>query len=223
MTETRVTGLVFVGQLLVLIVAASILLSVSGRATSYGVAVTSAYPDNLRGVSELGNTWGLIVGGAGGTAFVLMAIGLARVTAALYRAGSHLLGPTAFLLFAIGTVIYVIWATFEIGPTVWAAEQPVGASFIGPYEPFFRWEGILFATFMLFSYLAIATVGLALARMSLVPRWAGWASLIFGLVGTAARVIDPSLPGIPTWILAGVPGWIPLWGFLLGVVLVKGR
>jgi hypothetical protein len=140
-----------------------------------------------------------------------------------YVVRSRLFGSTAFLLFAIGTVVYIVWATFEIGPSVWAAEQPVGASFIAPYEPFFRWEGILFATFLLFSYLAIATVGLALARTSLVPRWVGWGSLAFGLLGTTARVIDPSLPGIPTWILAGVPGWIPLWGFLLGVVFVRGR
>lgn len=223
MTDTRVTGFVFVGQLLVAIVAASILLSFSGRATSYGVAVSGAYPDNLRGVSDLGKTWGLIVGGVGGTAFVLMAIGFARVAAALYGAGTRLLGPTAFLLFAIGTVVYVIWATFEIGPTVWAAEQTVDPSFLATYEPFVRWEGILFATFMLFSYLAITTIGLALMRTSFLPRWAGWGSLGFGLFGTAARVVDPALPGIPTWILAGVPGWVLLWGFLLGIVLIRKR
>jgi hypothetical protein len=222
-TETRITGLIFIAQLAVLIAAASILLAVSGRAASYGVAVTSTYPDNLHGVAKLGNAWGLIVGGAVRTAFVLMAIGFARLTTAIHAAGSRVLAIGAILLFALGAAVYIFWATFEIGPTVWAAEHAAQPTVLAAYEPLYRWEGILFATFMLLFYVSIAVAGLALARTHIVPAWAGWGSLVFGLLGTTARVIDPELPAVPMWILAGVPGWIPLWGLMVGIVLFAKR
>lgn len=223
-SDTQVAGAVLAATLPVLFVGVA---SVSDS-SAYGRAVSDSYPGNLEAIAVLGASWSRAM-----TAFmagiVLICVGLALLTTTLFEKGSHLTAPAAFTVFLIGAVIFIVWLGLESTLPVWAGDELKRGSPSTAYLGLVSLSGVLFVTFMSLAYISIALFGVALVRSG-VANWAGWATLAFGAVGAAARSADLSALGIaswagpvPTWILAGVPGWIPLWAIALGIALVFVR
>lgn len=225
LTDLQVAGAVLVAMFPLLVVG---MISI-GDLAAYGRAVTAAYPGNLEAIALLGAGWTRAMTTFMG-AIVLMSVGLALLTLILYQSGARLSGAAALTLFAIAAVLFLVWLAAEGSLTVWAGDETKRGSPSTAYLGLVSWVEALFISFMQLAYLSIALFGRALLRSG-VAKWSGWISLAFGTVGALARSDDlsalgvaPWLPGVPAWILAGVPGWIPLWGLAIGVVLlVKAR
>jgi hypothetical protein len=73
-----------------------------------------------------------------------------------------------------------------------------------------RWRRLLFIGYLTGGYVSLGLLG-----GWLVPRWPGWALVVAGAVGIAALVV-----GGRARIIAEAPGWIPLAGAFLGIVLL---
>ncbi len=215
MDHTRVVGPVLLAMLLVVLPA---IVMLSGSVSGYGEAVTASPPENLKAIAALGDRW-LVAMGAFVGIILLMAVGLGLLTATLYGTGDRLLAPSAFILFMIGSVLFLVWLSFQGSVTLWAAQETVRTSATpAVYEPFMPWADRLFVGFKGLSYLSIFGFGRALLRTGLLPKWVGWGSLLLGVVGVIDRV-----SGLVSGMVAGVPAWIPFWGLLIGVALLLKR
>ena len=221
LTDLQVAGAVLVAMFPLLVLGA---ISI-GDMAAYGRAVTAPYPGNLEAITVLGAGWSRAMAAFMG-AIVLMSVGLALLTLILHQSGARLSGAAALTLFAIATVLFLVWLAAEGSLTVWAVDEAKRGSPSTAYLGLVSWVDALFVSVMQLAYLSIALFGRALLRSG-VARWGGWISLVFGTAGALARSDDlsalgvaPWLPGVPAWMPAGVPGWIPLWGLAIGVALL---
>jgi hypothetical protein len=75
------------------------------------------------------------------------------------------------------------------------------------YAPLSAWSGALFIIFTVIAFIALAIYGGAILTSSLLPSWAGWASIIFALGGlTHLAITRDSYPVLhhPMLIVTGV-------------------
>jgi len=118
---------------------------------------------------------GLILGG-----FVVLALGLAGLTALLRSAGDPLLADMGLTAAVIGTVLLV---GVELAWLTWAG-RPEGLM------------GALLRLAIVLLFVAQAAFGAALLHTGLLPGWLGWFALLWNLAWLVvlARADDPYYP-----------------------------
>jgi hypothetical protein len=138
--------------------------------------------------------------------------GLAGLASTLRTAGDRGWSTIALALFSLAAVLWVVQVGFRVTVELWAAGELARDGRVPSMFPALqRWMGVLFAVFMITGYLALAANGAALLASRLLPRWAGWVALVFGLVavpGFATVVFQPPL------MLFVVP-------FVLGIAVLR--
>jgi hypothetical protein len=147
-----------------------------------------------------------------GTGAVLAAAGLAGLTSALRASGDRVWSAVALALFLVSVALWLIQVGFRVTISPWAAAELARDGRVPSiYPPLQQWMGVLFGAFMIMGYFALAAYGAAALGTSVLPRWAGWVAVVFGLAavpGFATVVFQPPL------MLFVVP-------FVLGIAVVR--
>jgi len=147
-----------------------------------------------------------------GAGAILAAAGLAGLTSVLRAAGDRTWSAVALTLFSIGVALWLVQVAFRVTIAPWAANELAREGHVPSIYPALqRWMGVLFGAFMIMGYLGLASYGAAVLQTALLPRWAGWVAVVFGILavpGFATVVFQPPL------MLFVVP-------FVLGVAVLR--
>ena len=134
-----------------------------------------------------GHLW-TSVGFALATLITLAGLGL--LTVALREAGDRLWSVMGFATFSLGAILWLLHLTLRLTVLPLAARE-FARSGLEPswYEPWRLWAGLLFGTFSVLAYLALAAYGAAFLQTRALPRPAGWTLVVVGFL--AAPVVGP--------------------------------
>lgn len=109
--------------------------------------------------------------------------GLAGLGVVVTDPGARAVVVMATLVYGIGSVCWIAALTFRLMVTSWAAEVAVAEG--APPEPvpaLDRWATSLYTVHMYSAYLASAALAFGVLAAGVVPRWLGWAGVVWGLV-----------------------------------------
>lgn len=138
---------------------------------------------------------------------VVAVLGLVLLTLTLWAAQDRKISLLGLVIFCISIVLWVIIEAFRLGTGVWATK---GIAMAAPalYDLLYLWiEGSLFAISIALAFCALAAYGGALLATAVLPRWAGWAILVYtcaclGLIMFVGTVlIPPELAYLPLGFL----------------------
>lgn len=117
-----------------------------------------------------------------GAAAVLLLAGLTMLTTILEGAGERVLSRLGLVGWLLAAVLWVIFSAFRAVVTVRASAEMVETDTVPTYyEPLAQWGSALFYIYAVIGFLALAAYGGALLQVTLLPAWAGWATLIFSI------------------------------------------
>lgn len=127
--------------------------------------------------------WGAILWIAG---MVVTLLGLPPLTNLLGAAGDPGFAQAGLLAFSFAITLWVIGLSFRASVDIWAARTAAATHSVPEtYAPLSAWSGAQFVIFTVTAFVALAIYGGAILATSLLPHWAGWASIIFALGGLA--------------------------------------
>ncbi len=176
--------------------------------------VTAAF----RGVDEIGDRASAL---ATVTLFaipslILFVVGSGLFTFALRDAGDRIISVIAFILWFAGLMLFLISLTFHASVTVWAGAEFARTGAVPDlYEQLRLWMNLwLQRASIPLGLLAVMGYGWAILQTGLLPRWAGWGAIGWGIVNLLIF-----LPG-GTGAIALVYFAAPL---LIGLALVTQR
>lgn len=137
--------------------------------------------EHLQAVAENATVWrwaNLFMGAAA----VLLLAGLSLLTTILEAADERAFSRLGLVGFILATVLWVIFSTFRGVVTVNAAQEMTKTGAVPSYyEPLAQWAFMLFLVYAVMGLLALATYGVSLLQVGVLPAWIGWATLIFSL------------------------------------------
>lgn len=118
-----------------------------------------------------------------GAAAIILLAGLFMLTTLLELAGERRSARLGLAGWLASAVLWVIFSVFRGTVTLHAAQElRTTGDAPASYEPLARlWFGV-FVVSAAIGFLALAAYGGALLQTTLVPAWAGWATLLFSLV-----------------------------------------
>ncbi len=127
--------------------------------------------------------WGAILWIAG---MVVTLLGLPLLTNLLRAAGDPGIAQVGLIAFSFAIALWVISLSFRASVDIWAARTAAATRSVPEsYAPLSAWSSALFILFTVTAFVALAIYGGAILVSSLLPHWAGWASIIFALGGLA--------------------------------------
>jgi hypothetical protein len=120
-----------------------------------------------------------------GAAAVILLAGLTMFSTALEGAGERTLSRLGLAGILLSAVLWVVFSAFRAVVTVMAGQEMVGGGAAGAipqyYEPLGQWGSALFYAYAVLGFLALAAYGASIVQVTLIPAWAGWATIIFSL------------------------------------------
>jgi hypothetical protein len=122
----------------------------------------------------------------------------------------------AVVAYVVGATCFVVALLFRLAVVPWAASETVRSGSV-PYgfDQLNAWAGWLYVVHMAASYAAYAILGLAVLQSTVLPEWAGWLGIGWGVVFLAGFVATKFAgPFSP-------PFWAHVYPGLLGVVLLS--
>lgn len=141
--------------------------------------------------------------------------GLAAVTVVVTRPTARGVVAMAAVVYGLGAVCWIVALTFRLTVVPWAAEVTVAAG--SPPDPapaLDRWATSLYVVHMCSAYLASAALAGGLLLDAALPRWLGWAGLVWGLVFLIGFVT----PRVS--MVFQPPAWAHLYTAAVGVALL---
>lgn len=117
-----------------------------------------------------------------GAAAVFLVAGLTMLTTLLEGSGERVLSRLGLVGLLLAAVSWLVFSAFRASITISAAQDMAATGTVPSYyEPLAQWSGALFYIYAVIGFLALAAYGGSLLQTSLLPGWAGWATVIFSL------------------------------------------
>ena len=149
-----------------------------------------------------------------GAAAIVLLAGLSILTTILEQTQERVFSRLGLIGFLLATVVWVIFSAFRAVVTIRAAQEMQTTGLVPSYyEPLAQWGFALFSIYAVVGFLALATYGVSLLQVELVPRWIGWITLIFCLSMLALLLVMGDT----------LPAFHYLPALLIGIVLIIGR
>jgi hypothetical protein len=153
--------------------------------------------------------WALLI-----AAVVTTALGLAMLTSVLREAGDRTLSWLGLIAFLLGAVLWVTDMAYDLSVTVWVAQNAArGSAEPEFYAPLILWGETLAGIYNLLAFLAMAAYGAAILHTRLLPRWVGWAAIVWSVVWLGMYLLTLSAPPVLHQVM-------PL---LIGIMLLLRR
>lgn len=117
-----------------------------------------------------------------GAASVLLVAGLTMLTASLEGVGEHVLSRLGLVGMLLAAILWLVFSAFRATVTISAAQEMATTGAVPPYyEPLAGWGSGLFLIYAAVGFLALASYGGSVLQSTLLPSWAGWATIIFSI------------------------------------------
>jgi hypothetical protein len=176
LNERRLTGVLLVLSFLWFAIGATIpIVGEKGNAEIF----TLPLREHLVAVADNATAWrwaNIFMGAAA----VLLLAGLTMLTTILEGAGERVLSRLGLVGWLLAAVLWVIFSAFRAVVTVRASAEMAGTGTVPTYyEALAQWGFAIFYSYAVIGFLALAAYGGTLLQVSLLPAWAGWATLIF--------------------------------------------
>jgi len=105
----------------------------------------------------------------------------------------------------------VILLAFRLAVDPWAGERLVKTNVMPDvYEPLRLWLGVFFVIYTILSFSGLVMYGSAVVSTGLLPHWAGWVAIVYGLAGLGLFAIARDVPPFTHYV-------VPL---MIGILLV---
>lgn len=128
--------------------------------------------------------------------------GLIGLTGALDDAGDGELARIGLLAFSVGAVLMVILLAFRLTVDPWAGKYLAQANAMPEvYEPLRLWLGVFFVIYTILSFSGLVMYGSAVVSAGLLPHWAGWVAIAYGLAGVGMFAIARDAPPFMHYIV----------------------
>lgn len=128
--------------------------------------------------------------------------GLIGLTTALDDAGDRGLAQIGLLAFSVGAVLMVILLAFRLTVDPWAGERLAKTNAIPEvYEPLRLWLGVFFVIYTILSFSGLVMYGGAVVSTGLLPQWAGWVAIVYGLAGLGLFAITRDTPPFAHYVV----------------------
>lgn len=145
-----------------------------------------------------------------GAAAVVLLAGLSILTTILEQTQERVFSRLGLIGFLLAAVLWVIFSAFRTVVTIRAAQEMQTTDLVPSYyEPLAQWGFALFFIYAVVGFLALATYGVSLLQVGLVPGWIGWVTLIFCLSMLAVLLVTGDT----------LPAFHYLPALLIGIVL----
>lgn len=203
-TERRIAGSLLISGLLIGLLAVVIMFA-SGAAPGFA-AVGGA----LEAMAPYADTFRLL-NGMFATAWLFLLLGFALLTRLLARAGAEQLALLAFTLALVTCITGILHGAFHVGLTTWAAEEAGRTGSIPEiYQPLRAWADGFFRLGYVGSFAAMALIGWAILRTSLLASSLGWLTIGWSLLLFAGWLVEAGAPVVP-FFMPAVIGIALLW------------
>jgi hypothetical protein len=170
--------------------------------------------DTLRSVGEEPSRW-LWIHGWIAAGSIVTAVGLSQWAELQRAAGERLRTPAAVTLYVLGVALWLVGIGIRVTIQTWAAgEVLAGRGVPAMYPAVHRLAGVMYAAFMILSYVSSAVLGLGVLRSSVLPASTGWIGLVGGAVFALGFVAVRGGPFAP-------PIMALLYTLWLGVALLR--
>lgn len=117
-----------------------------------------------------------------GSAVVILLAGLTVLTTVLEGAGERVFSRLGLIGFLLAAILWVIFSAFRAVVTVRAAAETAATGAVPAYyEPLAEWGFALFLAYAVLGFLALAAYGGSLLQVGLLPAWASWGTVVFGV------------------------------------------
>lgn len=138
--------------------------------------------DTLRSVGSQSTRW-LWIHAWIAAGSIVTVVGLAQWVEIQRAAGERLRTPAAFTLYLFGVVLWLVGIAIRLTLQMWAADEVLaGKGVPAVYPAVHRLAGVMYAAFMLLSYVSTAVLGLGVLRSSVLSASTGWVGLVGGAV-----------------------------------------
>jgi hypothetical protein len=187
----RIAGILLISSFLIPFLALVILIT-SGAFSAFSAAIQ----DSLAEMAPYANTFRLLntLWTAG---WIVQLLGFGLLSRLLLGAGDESMAIPAFFALLVAVILGVLHGTFHMSVETWAAEE---AAFPGTipeiYEPLEIWISNAFRVGYIVHLAATAGFGWSILRTRLLPSWAGWFSLGWGVLWFAGILVGVGLPAV---------------------------
>jgi hypothetical protein len=146
---------------------------------------------------------------------VLTAVGLSQWVEIQRAAGERLRTPAAVTLYVLGVALWLVGIGIRVTIQTWAADEVLaGRGVPAMYAAIHRLAGVLYAAFMILSYVASAVLGLGILRSGVLSASTGFVGLVGGALFTLGFIVVRGGPFAP-------PIMALLYTLWLGVALLR--
>lgn len=129
------------------------------------------------------------------TGVIVTLLGLTLLGSLFRGAGDPAFSQVGLLAFVFGAIMWVINLAARLTLDPWAAKAMVATGEIPEaYKPITAWTGALFVIFTILTFAALAIYGGAVLVTGLLPGWAGWLAIVYGLAGLLLLVVTRDAP-----------------------------
>lgn len=139
-------------------------------------------------------------------AWIFLLLGFVVLTRLLFLSGDDQVSILALAVTVVATVLAILEATFTAGVTTWAIEEAASTGTTPQMYTVLN-DGLFDRIQFVYTVLGFAGqagFGVALLKTSLLARWVGQTTVVWGLVWL---VLDSFFLGIPALLLL-MPAWI---------------
>jgi len=211
LTERRLTGALLLLGTLLFFIGVSLAATLPDEKGNFVVLLP--LQEQLPVIAAHVGRWQWGFGGvlAGG---VVTGFGLAMLSSLLRDAGDRVLSRLGLIGFLFGAVFWATNVTFRMSVMVWVAQATAaGAAMPDFWPPLNAWSTTFVIVYLNLAYLSLAAYGGALLLTRLLPRWIGWATIVWSsawLVGDLVAQLR-------------IPAVLHIMPFVIGVLLMLPR
>jgi hypothetical protein len=145
---------------------------------------------------------------------VVTILGLVMLSGLLREAGDRAFSQLGLTTFAFGVVLWLIIVAFRQSIDSWSAQEMVRTSALPDfYVPLTLWTHALGVIYTVLAFTALAALGGAVLSTCILPRWMGWLTLVYSLVGLGVFVYTHDIPPLLHYL--------PL--LIIGILLLRSQ
>lgn len=141
-----------------------------------------------------------------GAAVVILLAGLTMLATILEGANELILSRLGLVLFLPAAVLWVIFSAWRAVIAVEAGQAAAGTGTAPAYYgPLTKWASVLYFTYAVMGFLALAAYGGSWLLTGLAPAWTGWVTVVFSLAVLVLLLVQgdtlPAFHYVPPLVL----------------------
>jgi len=201
LSERRLAGLMLTIGAVVFLAAAGLPLWDSNMKSVYSMPLRERFTFILENAALWGWACALFIAGA-----LITLYGLVLLADLLGDAGEHVFSRLSRLTLVMGVTIWIVEMGFRISVGGWERPEATTPEALNLFLRFSGWVQVTFIVYTVLMLVGTAAYGASLLATRLLPRWAGWTAVAFGLLGLAVLLAFGDVPPLVAYLPSLIVG-----------------